>query len=280
MILSIQYSFGLLIAGTLTSVAELLVMMFPTPTTMFNSPILLWGITTCLLLPGCATRKYGPYAPYRAQVEQMSHLAAQHTESIHQVKSDVRNLDARAESGVNFAAERTSTAYGHALIADEDASLALNTATRAQEASSRETAELEALARAVSALDDFQLQSSVAVLFDVNSDVLSAAVREQLDRLAESLKSTPKFLLEIYGYTDSSETERYNDELSWRRADSVAHYLIVKHAIPAYLIQYIGLGNQKPVDQGHTQEARAKNRRAVVKVYIASGPPELNALTK
>lgn len=247
---------------------------------MIKFPILLWSIPICLLLSSCATRKYGPYAPYQAEVEQMSQIAAQHTQSINQVRTDVKNLDARAESGVNFAGERTSTAYQHALIANEDASRALSRATRAQEAASRETAELEALAGAVSAFDDFKLQTSLTLLFDVNSDVLSAAVQEQLDQLAESLKSTPKFLLEIYGYTDSSGTERYNDELSWRRADSVAHYLMVKHTIPVYLVQYIGLGNQKPVDPGHTREARAKNRRAEVKVYIGSRPAALNALTR
>jgi peptidoglycan-associated lipoprotein len=57
--------------------------------------------------------------------------------------------------------------------------------------------------------------------------------------------------------------------LSRRRANSVAEYLVAKHDIPIYRIHMIGLGEEKPVDEGHDRAARAKNRRVEVKVFSA-----------
>jgi len=39
--------------------------------------------------------------------------------------------------------------------------------------------------------------------------------------------------------------------------------------VPIYRIHTIGLGEQKPVDEGRGRDANAKNRRVEVKVFIA-----------
>jgi hypothetical protein len=44
---------------------------------------------------------------------------------------------------------------------------------------------------------------------------------------------------------------------------------VAKHDIPIYRIHMIGLGEEKPVDDGHTRAARAKNRRVEIKVFSA-----------
>ena len=46
-------------------------------------------------------------------------------------------------------------------------------------------------------------------------------------------------------------------------------YLVAKHDIPVFRIHMIGLGQEKPVDEAHNREARAKNRRVEVKVFNA-----------
>ena len=46
-------------------------------------------------------------------------------------------------------------------------------------------------------------------------------------------------------------------------------YLVAKHDIPIYRIHMIGLGEEKPVDEGKNRDARAKNRRVEVKVFNA-----------
>ena len=44
---------------------------------------------------------------------------------------------------------------------------------------------------------------------------------------------------------------------------------MAKHDIPIFRIHMIGLGEQRPVDDARTREARAKNRRVEVKVFNA-----------
>jgi hypothetical protein len=49
----------------------------------------------------------------------------------------------------------------------------------------------------------------------------------------------------------------------------VVGYLVAKHDIPIYRIHMVGLGEEKPVDDGHNRAARAKNRRVEVKIFSA-----------
>jgi outer membrane protein OmpA-like peptidoglycan-associated protein len=44
---------------------------------------------------------------------------------------------------------------------------------------------------------------------------------------------------------------------------------VSKHDVPIYRIHMIGLGEEKPVDEGKDRAARAKNRRVEVKLFTA-----------
>src|SRR5437870_9226520 len=59
----------------------------------------------------------------------------------------------------------------------------------------------------VSALDEFDTQQSVAVTFAVNSAVLSAEARQQLDDFAAKALATSGCMSEVSGHTDSTGTE-------------------------------------------------------------------------
>ena len=98
---------------------------------------------------------------------------------------------------------------------------------------------------------------------------MTTEAQQDLDKLAEGIKSSRRFFVAVEGYTDNVGNKRYNELLSSRRADSVAEYLVAKHDIPIYRIHMIGLGEEKPVDEGHNRAARAKNRRVEVKVFSA-----------
>jgi outer membrane protein OmpA-like peptidoglycan-associated protein len=73
----------------------------------------------------------------------------------------------------------------------------------------------------------------------------------------------------VEGFTDSTGDKAYNEALSRKRADAVVTYLVSKHDVPIYRIHMIGLGEDKPVDEGKDRAARAKNRRVEVKVFTA-----------
>jgi OOP family OmpA-OmpF porin len=50
-------------------------------------------------------------------------------------------------------------------------------------------------------------------------------------------------------------------KLSQRRADAVMKYLVDKGGVPAAQLEAQGFGKTRPIVEGNTEEARAKNRR-------------------
>lgn len=84
-----------------------------------------------------------------------------------------------------------------------------------------------------------------------------------LDGLADSLRSSRNYSVEVIGHTDSKGGEQLNKELSLKRATSVKTYLEQK-GIKVDICR--GVSYQYPVATNDTEEGRAKNRRVEVLV--------------
>jgi peptidoglycan-associated lipoprotein len=67
--------------------------------------------------------------------------------------------------------------------------------------------------------------------------------------------------LQIEGHCDSRGSIEYNLALGERRAKSVRAYL-VNLGVSAKRLSVISYGKEKPIVQGDSEEAMAKNRRA------------------
>jgi len=80
------------------------------------------------------------------------------------------------------------------------------------------------------------------------------------------LRSNPDKRILIEGHCDERGSEEYNLSLGDKRAKEVMRYL-VKAGIAAARLHTISYGEEFPVDPRHNEEAWAKNRRAVFKVY-------------
>jgi hypothetical protein len=76
---------------------------------------------------------------------------------------------------------------------------------------------------------DFCKASSV--FFDLNKSGLKPAGQNTVDSLVETLNGSD-FILEIYGYTDTSNTDDYNRKLSQSRIDAVLAHLKSKNILP------------------------------------------------
>ena len=145
----------------------------------------------------------------------------------------------------------------------------MNKATSATQLGEQNTQALNSLRTTISNIDDYKLQTTVAVPFKFNKYSLSDDAKQDLDKLVGDVKSDKRFFIAVEGYTDKTGTKAYNEALSRRRADAVVEYLVAKHDLPIYRIHMIGLGDEKPVDDAKSREARAKNRRVEVKVFSA-----------
>ena len=103
------------------------------------------------------------------------------------------------------------------------------------------------------------------VTFDVGSYTLRPDFRATLDKVADSLKQYPNSLIDVYGHTDSTGSEAYNQTLSENRARTVANYLTMQGVAPAR-IRSQGFGETMPVADNTTEEGRRKNRRVEIKI--------------
>jgi outer membrane protein OmpA-like peptidoglycan-associated protein len=236
--------------------------------------------TTCimagsLLAGGCATKTYvrNTTAPIQAKVDQVGTQTTQNTQQIEDTKGQVKQVDEKAQSGINAAQERASSADQHALAADQHAATADQHATdamhRANQVGETADANLNKLRSVVANIDDYKMQNSASVPFAFNKYALTASAKEDADKLADSIQADKRFEISVEGYTDSTGDKAYNEALSRKRADAVVEYLVSKHDVPVFRIHTIGLGQEKPVDEGKDKAARAKNRRVEVKVFTA-----------
>jgi outer membrane protein OmpA-like peptidoglycan-associated protein len=133
-------------------------------------------------------------------------------------------------------------------------------------------AEVTRVDERVSALDDYDVQETVAVNFRVNSAVLSPEARQQLDGLAAKIANAKGYVIEVAGHTDSTGSVAKNFRLSQERAESVVQYLAVNHKIPLRrFITPLGYGKTEAVADNTTAAGRAQNRRVEVKMLVNRG---------
>jgi len=87
----------------------------------------------------------------------------------------------------------------------------------------------------------------------------------ELNRLVELLRVNPLVRIEVGGHTDNVGSDSYNQQLSEKRASSVAQYLIGK-GIDVGRITWKGYGEQQPMSSNETEEGRAENRRTEIRI--------------
>ncbi len=228
-------------------------------------------VTGALLAGGCATKKYVQQttAPIQAKVDQVGQQTTQNGQQIQETRNDLKQVDDKAQSGISAAQERASTADQHAGDAMNKANTADQTATQADQKADKNAQGLDSLRQVVANIDDYKMQTTVTVPFKFDRYNLTDDAKQDLDKLADDLKADKRFFIAVEGYTDKTGSKAYNEALSRRRADTVVQYLVAQHDIPIYRIHMIGLGEDKPVDDGRGREANAKNRRVEVKVFSA-----------
>jgi outer membrane protein OmpA-like peptidoglycan-associated protein len=107
------------------------------------------------------------------------------------------------------------------------------------------------------------------VTFDVDSSAISPSFQQTLNSIAGSMLQYPNSLIDVYGHTDSTGSDAYNQALSERRAQAVANYLISR-GVSASRIRWQGFGETQPVVANDTDAGRARNRRVEIKIVPVS----------
>jgi len=113
--------------------------------------------------------------------------------------------------------------------------------------------------------DNITLNMPGSITFAVDSANISSNFDNVLDSVALVLSEYDKTMVEVAGHTDSTGTDQYNQELSERRAESVAAYLRSSKVGGERMI-VVGAGESYPVASNDTPSGRQLNRRVEITI--------------
>ena len=235
---------------------------------------IIYTVAAALTFSGCATKNFVRKSvdPVSGKVEEQRTALNQTNQSLQKtqqtLEADETTLNATKERAV-AADARAGDALNRAGEANTKATEAGNKADEAGQRAAAVGKEVGDVRNQLGAIDDYKKVTSATVNFKFNSDKLDMESRQALDKVAESKDKYKRYMIAVEGYTDKIGDAAYNAALSRRRADAVMAYLVSQHDIPVYRIQMVGLGQAKPVDEGKTAAARAKNRRVEVAIFSA-----------
>ena len=132
-------------------------------------------------------------------------------------------------------------------------------------------AELEGTGVSVTRIgDNITLNMPGNVTFATDSADLSPQFFNVLNSVSKVLNKYEQTIIEVAGHTDSTGTDQYNQQLSQRRASSVAQFL-QSQGILNQRIMTLGLGEQYPVADNGTASGRQLNRRVELTLVPLTG---------
>jgi len=101
--------------------------------------------------------------------------------------------------------------------------------------------------------------------FDTASSAIKPGFHSTMDKVADVVVRYGKTTLTIVGHTDNVGTNEYNQQLSQRRALSVAQYLESRR-VDALRLATAGKGETQPAASNASESGRQANRR--VEIYV------------
>jgi len=177
--------------------------------------------------------------PIRDRTNELDQLQAKNA-------NDIKDVDRRAQTGINNAMMAANTADQHAADAANRANAAQTTASGADQKTT-------VLNGTVSNLDQYQAVTSTDVPFAAGRTALGPKGKEALDDMASKLAGEKGYIVEVQGYS------RGGVQSSQAMADSVARYLVTEHQVPLYRIYRTGLGKNAPAASDQSSETAIVN---------------------
>ncbi|TCK75095.1 OmpA family protein [Acidipila rosea] len=165
--------------------------------------------------------------PVKGRLNELDELQAKNA-------NDIKDVDSRAQAGINKAQSAADQA-------NQLATTASGTASQAQQTAQQATAQTSKLSSTVSNLDQYQKVNETEIAFRPGQTVLNTKAKDALDQLATQLKGQKGYVVEIEGYSHSRGQAGIQN--SQHMADSVVRYLVEQHQVPVYRIHQVAMGN-------------------------------------
>ncbi|MGZ8310669.1 MAG: OmpA family protein [Allosphingosinicella sp.] len=113
--------------------------------------------------------------------------------------------------------------------------------------------------------DELVLTMPSGITFAFDRYDIQPQFQPTLDQIGQTLSGYPQTMIDIYGHTDSTGTDSYNQTLSENRARAVAGYLSSRGVQPVRTATR-GFGETQPVADNSTENGRGANRRVEIRI--------------
>ncbi|HEX4427278.1 MAG TPA: OmpA family protein [Terriglobales bacterium] len=189
--------------------------------------------------------------PIQDRVNELDELTASNGKQI-------KDVDSRAQAGIQMASTKANEADQHAIDAGNKAQMAQQTATTAN-------TRLTTVEQVVGNIDQYKASIQTEIRFRAGQSALSENAKSALDELATPLKDQRGYIVEVQGF--SSGRGQTAIATSQKMADSVVRYLVLNHDIPVYRIYVVGMGNA-PVPTADTDPKAKRTSGGRVEISL------------
>jgi outer membrane protein OmpA-like peptidoglycan-associated protein len=184
--------------------------------------------------------------PIRDRLNELDRLTAENARTI-------KDVDARAQHGIQLASEKTS-------LADQHATDATSQAQAANTAATLTTTRVSSEEQVVGKLDQYKSAAQTEIRFRPGQSGLSKQAKDALDQMVAPLQGQRSYIIEVHGFAaGNGQTAIANSRMM---ANSVVRYLVQTHQIPVYRIYTVGMGNAAEAGEGaaakHTSGGRVE----------------------
>ena len=111
--------------------------------------------------------------------------------------------------------------------------------------------------------EGWTLDMPTSLLYGTDEYELSGDTQQKIATLMVKLKKINLDQIIVQGHTDNVGNREYNQDLSLKRAQSVANIALTQ-GYSANHVKAIGFADTKPIASNDTEEGRGKNRRVAV----------------
>jgi outer membrane protein OmpA-like peptidoglycan-associated protein len=189
--------------------------------------------------------------PIQDRVNELDELTASNGKQI-------KDVDSRAQAGIQMASAKANEADQHAIDAGNKAQMAQQTATTAN-------TRLTTVEQVVGNIDQYKASTQTEIRFRAGQSALSENAKSALDELATPLKDQRGYIVEVQGF--STGRGQAAIATSQKMADSVVRYLVLNHDIPVYRIYVVGMGNA-PVPTADTDPKAKRTSGGRVEISL------------
>jgi outer membrane protein OmpA-like peptidoglycan-associated protein len=172
---------------------------------------------------------------------------------------DIKDVDARAQAGIQKAQTAADAANQLAMNANSQAQNASNTATQASQ-------HVETINGTVNGLDQYKQITEAEISFRPGSTVLSSDSKAKLDELAASLTGREGYIVEMEAHAPGNGS--VGIQSSERLAEAVKRYLVTEHQIPVYRMHTVALGNEMAMNSDNPDQKPERVRKSTVHLVL------------